>query len=95
VDVRRRLDHVGPAFLARVREVVDTGRLDDTFIDAFCDPPEVFTYGGMVAHVVTFAAYNRTLASSSSANSASMTSGGEPPCAGWRNQPDIANRAVT
>ena len=27
-----------------------------------CDPPEVFTYGGMVAHVLTFAAYRRTLA---------------------------------
>lgn len=59
--MRRRLDHVGPAFLAQVQEVVDTGRLDDTFIDALCDPPEVFTYGGMIAHVLTFAAYNRTL----------------------------------
>ena len=38
-----------------------TGRLDDTFVDALCDPPEVFTYGGMIAHVLTFAAYNRTL----------------------------------
>ena len=60
-SMRRRLDHVGPAFLAQVQEVVDTGRLDDTFIDALCDPPEVFTYGGMIAHVLTFAAYNRTL----------------------------------
>ncbi|HSN07364.1 MAG TPA: AraC family transcriptional regulator, partial [Candidatus Angelobacter sp.] len=52
-SMHRRLDHVGPAFLAHVREVVDTGRLDDTFIDALCDPPEVFTYGGMIAHVLT------------------------------------------
>ena len=42
-------------------EVVEEGRLDDTFIDALCDPAEVFTYGGMIAHVLTFAAYNRTL----------------------------------
>jgi len=35
--------------------------LDDTFVDALCDPPEVFTYGGMVAHVLTFAAHRRTL----------------------------------
>jgi hypothetical protein len=26
-----------------------------------CDPPMVFTYGGMIAHVLTFAAHRRTL----------------------------------
>jgi hypothetical protein len=26
-----------------------------------CEPTEVFTYGGMVAHVLTFAAHRRTL----------------------------------
>ena len=26
-----------------------------------CDPPQVFTHGGMVAHVLTFAAHRRTL----------------------------------
>ena len=39
----------------------DQGRLDDTFVDALCEPAEVFTYGGMIAHVLTFAAYRRTL----------------------------------
>jgi hypothetical protein len=43
-----------------VRGVQD--RLDETFVDAVCDPPEVFTYGGMIAHVLTFGAYRRTLA---------------------------------
>ena len=37
-------------------------RLDETFVDATCDPPQVFTYGGMLAHVLTFAAHRRTLA---------------------------------
>ena len=37
------------------------GRLDETFVDALCEPAEVFTYGGMIAHVLTFAAYRRTL----------------------------------
>ena len=41
--------------------MISEGRLDDTFVDALCDPPEVFTYGGMIAHVLTFSAYNRTL----------------------------------
>ena len=61
-SMRRRLDRVGPAFTNQVQQTIDTGRLDDTFIDALCDPPEVFTYAGMIAHVLTFAAYNRTLA---------------------------------
>ena len=51
----------GPAFLAQVRAIIDEGRLDETFVDAVCDPPEVFTYGGMIAHVLTFAAHRRTL----------------------------------
>ncbi len=52
---------MGPAFLGRVREIVDGERLDETFVDATCDPPRVFTYGGMIAHVLTFAAHRRTL----------------------------------
>jgi hypothetical protein len=38
------------------------GEADDTFIDATCEPPQTFTYGGMLAHVLTFAAVRRTLA---------------------------------
>jgi len=60
-DMRARLARVGPAFLAQVRAIVDEGRLDETFVDAICDPPEIFTYGGMIAHVLTFAAHRRTL----------------------------------
>jgi AraC-like DNA-binding protein len=59
--MRQRLAVEGPAYLSRIREVVADERLDDTFVDALCDPPEVFTYGGMVAHVLTFAAHRRTL----------------------------------
>lgn len=60
-DVRARLDVAGPAFLAEVRRVVEGGRLDETFIDALCEPAEVFTYGGLIAHVLTFAAHRRIL----------------------------------
>jgi hypothetical protein len=60
-SLRRRLADEGPAYLAQVREVADQGRLDDTFVDALCEPAEVFTYGGMIAHVLTFAAHRRTL----------------------------------
>ncbi len=61
-SIRRRLRDAGPVFLDRAREVVAGNRLDETFVDTVCDPPEVFTYGGMLAHVLTFAAHRRTLA---------------------------------
>jgi AraC family transcriptional regulator len=60
-SMRERLAAEGPTYLTHVREVVDAGRLDDTFVDALCEPAEVFTYGGMIAHVLTFAAHRRTL----------------------------------
>ncbi len=60
-SLRRRLAVEGPVYLAHVREVCEQGRLDETFVDALCQPAEVFTYGGMIAHVLTFAAHRRTL----------------------------------
>ena len=50
-----------PADQLNMHAIIDEGRLDETFVDAVCDPPEVFTYGGMIAHVLTFAAHRRTL----------------------------------
>jgi hypothetical protein len=35
----------------------------DTFVDSTSGTPVFFTYGGMIAHVLTYAAYRRTLAS--------------------------------
>ena len=60
-SLRARLAVEGPTYLSHVHDVVDAGRLDDTFVDALCEPAEVFTYGGMIAHVLTFAAHRRTL----------------------------------
>jgi AraC-like DNA-binding protein len=60
-SLRSRLAEQGQVFLAHVEHTVAEERLDDTFVDALCDPPEVFTYGGMIAHVLTFAAHRRTL----------------------------------
>jgi AraC-like DNA-binding protein len=57
--LRRRLDASGPEFVRIVRGVRDRGQWDSAFIDALCDPPESFTFGGMVAHVLTFSAYRR------------------------------------
>ena len=60
-SMRSRLDVEGPRYLAHVREVCEQGRVGDTFVDALCEPAEVFTYGGMIAHVLTFAAHRRCL----------------------------------
>ena len=61
LSLRARLAVDGPKYLAEVRRVVAAEELDETFVDALCDPAEVFTYGGMIAHVLTFAAHRRTL----------------------------------
>jgi AraC-like DNA-binding protein len=60
-SLRERLAGEGPTYLSQVNEICEQGRLDDTFVDALCEPAEVFTYGGMIAHVLTFAAHRRTL----------------------------------
>lgn len=35
---------------------------DDTFVDALCEPPETFTFGGVFAHIMTFNGHRRLLA---------------------------------
>ncbi|WP_374969315.1 helix-turn-helix domain-containing protein [Terrabacter sp. BE26] len=60
-SLRDRLAVEGPTYLTHVRDVAGRGALDETFVDALCEPAEVFTYGGMIAHVLTFAAHRRTL----------------------------------
>jgi AraC family transcriptional regulator len=60
-ELKSRLDRVAPVFLEHVRAVVDEGRLDETFVHAQSNPPKVYTYGGLIAHVLTFAAHRRTL----------------------------------
>jgi AraC family transcriptional regulator len=58
--MRARLAEVGPAFVAQIREICDQGRLEEALV---CpgESVEVYTYGGVIAHVLTFAAHRRTL----------------------------------
>jgi len=60
-SMRERLDNEGGRFKQRAAELVEDGRLDETFVNATCDPPETFSFGGVLAHVLTFAAHRRTL----------------------------------
>jgi len=60
-SMRKRLAASAPVFLGHVRDACERGTLADTFVDAVCEPPHLFTYGGMIAHVLTYAAHRRTL----------------------------------
>jgi AraC family transcriptional regulator len=60
--LRARLGGAGPRFRELVVTALRDGRADETFLDATCEPPETFSYGGVLAHVLTFSAVRRTLA---------------------------------
>ena len=60
--MKRRYEVAGKEFTRLVKGIRDRGDWDAGFVDALCDPPESFTYGGMLAHVATFSGYRRTLA---------------------------------
>jgi hypothetical protein len=57
-----RLAVAGPKFREVVIGALDDGRAGETFIDMTCRPAHVFTYGGVLAHVLTFSAVRRTMA---------------------------------
>ena len=60
--LRTRWSTAAPRYLDAVRRIAANDEWNTTFVDALCEPPEVFSYGGAVAHVLTFSAYRRTLA---------------------------------
>jgi len=57
--MRTRLERAACSFAGVVRDIRDRGAWDTAFVDATCDPPETFTFGGAVAHVLTLDAYRQ------------------------------------
>lgn len=57
--LRERFERADAEFNRLMGEVRNRGTWDETFVDALCDPPEKFTFGGMFAHVITFNAQRR------------------------------------
>ena len=57
-----RLNHVDKDFDKIFRQVGARGTWDDEFVDALCEPPENFTYGGVFTHIITFNAHRRIMA---------------------------------
>ena len=56
-----RFDRAARAFARLARSIRDRGAWDDAFVDALCEPPQSFTYGGVLAHVLTYGAVRREM----------------------------------
>jgi AraC family transcriptional regulator len=57
-----RLEKADRAFHSVLTDIRNRSAWEDTFVDALCEPPEAFTFGGTFAHVITFNAYRRMVA---------------------------------
>jgi AraC family transcriptional regulator len=57
-----RFDRADVEFNRFLTDVRNRGAWDDTFVDALCEPPETFTFGGMFTHIITFNTYRRLTA---------------------------------
>lgn len=57
--LRARFERAARSFARLVRAIRDRGAWDDAFVDALCEPPQSFTYGGVVAHVLGYGAVRR------------------------------------
>jgi hypothetical protein len=57
----------------------ERGAWDDAFVDALCEPPQSFTYGGVIAHILSYGAVRReTLAAVLAELGARVPSSGDP-----------------
>nr|WP_055504523.1 AraC family transcriptional regulator [Nonomuraea pusilla] len=57
--LRSRWERASADFRALVHDIRRRNAWNDTFVDALCDPVQSFTLGGVIAHVLTFAAHRR------------------------------------
>jgi AraC-like DNA-binding protein len=57
-----RLQKVDAEFTRVLGDVRNRNAWSDTFVDALCEPPETFSFGGTFAHIITFNTYQRLLA---------------------------------
>jgi AraC family transcriptional regulator len=78
-DLLHRFDRAARAFARLVRSIRDRGAWDDAFVDALCEPPQSFTYGSVIAHVLSYGAVRReTLAAVLTELGARVPSSGDP-----------------
>lgn len=54
-----RFERAAQDFARIAKRIRDRGAYDDAFVDALCEPPQSFTYGGVLSHVLAFGAVRR------------------------------------
>jgi AraC-like DNA-binding protein len=57
--LQARLAAVQPQFASLVRRIRDRNEWDAAFVDALCTPPVSFTFGSVIAHVLTVSVVRR------------------------------------
>jgi AraC family transcriptional regulator len=78
-DLLRRFDRASRDFARLARAIRDRGAWDDAFVDALCEPPQSFTYGGVLAHILGYGAVRREMLASVLAElGARVPSSGDP-----------------
>jgi AraC family transcriptional regulator len=60
-DLLRRFDRAAREFSRVARAIRDRGAWDDAFVDALCEPPQSFTYGGVISHILSYGAIRREM----------------------------------
>jgi AraC-like DNA-binding protein len=74
-----RFERAARGFERLAKRIRDRGAFDDAFVDALCEPPQSFTYGGVLAHVLSYGAIRReALASALTALGADVPTSGDP-----------------
>ncbi|HEV3375783.1 MAG TPA: AraC family transcriptional regulator [Thermoleophilaceae bacterium] len=58
-DLLGRHERASRAFVRLTRRIRDRAAWDDAFVDALCEPPQSFTYGGVISHVLSYGAVRR------------------------------------
>lgn len=77
-QLRERFARVSVGFSALARRVRDEETWDDAFVDALCEPPQAFTLGGVVSHVLTYGAVRREMLASVLRELGATVASGDP-----------------
>jgi AraC family transcriptional regulator len=94
----QRLEKTDAELHRILSDVRNRSAWDDTFVDALCEPAEIFTFGGVFAHIMTFNAHRRLMALDAIRQLGVQTEGfGDPMeyeenVAPWNQQPALKAR---
>lgn len=73
-----RFERAARDFARIARRIHARGAYDDAFVDALCEPPQSFTYGGVLSHVLAFGAARREALAGVLAQLGADVSSGDP-----------------